>query len=65
MAYPSGMSASQPAGGGARDTWDDFVALGDEDRRELIDGELVEIEVPTHNHERLVGRLIVALGPWA
>ncbi len=64
MAYPSGMSASQPAGGGARYTWDDFVALGDEDKRELIDGELVEIEVPTHGHERLVGRLIVALGRW-
>ena len=38
-------------------TWDEFVALPDDDRRELIDGELVEIEVPKRTHERVVMRL--------
>jgi len=32
-------------------TWDDFVALDEDDLRELIDGELVEVEVPTKLHE--------------
>ncbi len=27
--------------------WDEVVALGEDDLRELIDGELVEVEVPT------------------
>jgi Uma2 family endonuclease len=36
-------------------TWDDFVALPDDDRRELIDGELVEVEVvPGQIHEFIV-----------
>jgi Uma2 family endonuclease len=35
-------------------TWDDFVALDEDDRRELIDGELVEVEVPTELHEYIV-----------
>ena len=36
-------------------TWDDFVALPDDDRRELIDGELVEVEVvPGQVHEFIV-----------
>ena len=26
-------------------TWDDFIALEEDDLRELIDGELVEVEV--------------------
>lgn len=64
MAYPSGMSASQPAGDHARYTWDDFVALGDEDKRELIDGELVEIEVPTFIHEHVLAELVGALHLW-
>src|ERR1035441_9426614 len=33
-------------------TWDDFIALEEDDLRELIDGELVEVEVPTKLHER-------------
>jgi len=37
--------------------WADFVALDDDDRRELIDGELVEIEVPKRTQERVVMRL--------
>jgi Uma2 family endonuclease len=45
-------------------TWDDFVALPDDDRRELIDGELVEVEVPRRGHERIVGRLVYYLIGW-
>lgn len=46
-------------------TWDDFVALEDDDRRELIDGELVEVEVPKWKHEWMVGRFVVLLDAWA
>jgi len=49
----------------SRYTWDDFVALDEDDLRELIDGELVEVEVPTQNHERVVTRLATALTNWA
>jgi Uma2 family endonuclease len=45
-------------------TWEDFVALPDDDRRELIDGELVEVEVPKRRHERIVGRLVYYLTAW-
>lgn len=45
-------------------TWDDFVALAEDDRRELIDGELVEVEVPNALHEHVVALLIVFLGSW-
>jgi Uma2 family endonuclease len=55
-------SAQRPRKGSY--TWDDFVALPDDDRRELIDGELVEVEVPRHGHERTVGRLIYYLTDW-
>jgi Uma2 family endonuclease len=37
--------------------WKDFVALDEDDLRELIDGELVEVEVPIGKHELLVVRL--------
>jgi hypothetical protein len=37
-------------------TWADFVVLGDEDHRELIDRELVEVEVTTLRHEHVVAR---------
>ncbi len=46
-------------------TWDDFVALDEDDLRELIDGELVEVEVPTKLHEYIVWRLSIHLGNWA
>jgi Uma2 family endonuclease len=46
-------------------TWDDFVALDEDDLRELIDGELVEIEVPTKLHEYIVWMLSIHLGNWA
>jgi Uma2 family endonuclease len=46
-------------------TWDDFVALEEDDLRELIDGELVEVEVPTKLHEYIVWMLSAYLGSWA
>ncbi len=46
-------------------TWDDFVALEEDDLRELIDGELVEVEVPTALHEYIVARLCAFLTAWA
>jgi Uma2 family endonuclease len=46
-------------------TWDDFVALEEDDLRELIDGELVEVEASTWNHEKIVGWLVFFLRAWA
>ena len=45
-------------------TWDDFLALYDDDRRELIDGELIEVEVPTKLHEHIVGLIYFYLQAW-
>ena len=45
--------------------WEDFIALDEDDLRELVDGRLVEIEVPTGLHERIVARLIRRLDEWA
>src|SRR5260370_24596994 len=42
-------------------TWDDFVSLDEDDLRELIDGELVEGEVPTWQHEHIVALLLYHL----
>ncbi len=44
--------------------WDDFVALGEDDLRELIDGELRKVEVPTKLHEWVVMCLSIMLGSW-
>ncbi len=46
-------------------TWDDFVALDEDDLRELIDGQLVEVEVPKWKHEQIVGLLCFFLVAWA
>jgi Uma2 family endonuclease len=46
-------------------TWDDFVALEEDDLRELIDGQLVEVEVPTARHEDIVILLGHFLAAWA
>lgn len=46
-------------------TWDAFVALPEDDRRELIDGRLVEVEVPTKWHEKIVALLAFHLTGWA
>jgi Uma2 family endonuclease len=45
-------------------TWKDFIELGEDDPRELLDGHLVEIEVPTRTHERIVAILISLLTHW-
>src|SRR5262249_30777455 len=45
-------------------TWDEFVALPEDDRRELIDGVLVEVEVPNHPHEKIVAFLCHYLVAW-
>jgi Uma2 family endonuclease len=45
-------------------TWDDFVALDEDDLRELIDGELVEVEVPGRTHEEIVVWLGFFLRGW-
>jgi Uma2 family endonuclease len=46
-------------------TWEEFVALDEDDPRELIDGELVEVEVPTEAHEHAVAKLVYYLSAWA
>jgi Uma2 family endonuclease len=47
-------------------TWEDFIAIEDEDDlRELVDGELVELEVPTYLHEAIIGTFVMFLGLWA
>src|SRR5579863_4159284 len=45
-------------------TWDDFIALDEDDLRELIDGELVEVEVPTSRHEEIVVTIGYHLRGW-
>ncbi len=46
-------------------SWEDFLALPEDDPRELLDGLLVEMDTPTRAHERAVAALIVVLGTWA
>jgi Uma2 family endonuclease len=46
-------------------SWDDFVALDEDDLRELIDGELVQVEVPTKKHERIAFLIAHLLEGWA
>ena len=45
--------------------WEDFIALDEDDLRELVDGRLVEIEVPTLLHEWVVMELAGRLREWA
>ncbi|MBZ0117050.1 MAG: Uma2 family endonuclease [Sandaracinaceae bacterium] len=59
------MTATARARAAKRYTWDDFVALDDEDKRELVDGQLVEVEVPTKWHELIVTILSYHLHGWA
>lgn len=46
-------------------TWRDYVALPEDDRRELVDGRLEEGDVPTKWHERICIKLAVMLDLWA
>jgi Uma2 family endonuclease len=66
VAYTSAMTAPAelPTEPGPY-TWDDFVALPEDDRRELIDGWLVKVEVPTEAHEYIVAMLCAFLVSWA
>ncbi|MBI2893860.1 MAG: Uma2 family endonuclease [Deltaproteobacteria bacterium] len=48
-----------------RYSWNDFIALDEDDLRELIDGELLEVEVPSELHEHIVMRLGFFLTGWA
>ena len=45
--------------------WEDFLSLDDDDRRELIDGEFLETEVPNEIHEWIVTWLVTSLTIWA
>lgn len=44
--------------------WTEFIALPDDDRRELIGGRLMELEVPTQLHEHIVAMLSFFLTAW-
>jgi Uma2 family endonuclease len=46
-------------------TWTEFLRLDEDDLRELIDGVLLEVEVPDWLHERIVTLLSVLLDGWA
>lgn len=45
-------------------TWDEFVALDEDDTRELVDGFLLEIDVATELHEYIVSCLVGLLFEW-
>jgi Uma2 family endonuclease len=45
--------------------WRDFISLDEDDTRELIDGQLVEVEVPTRVHEYIVATIIGLLWQWS
>lgn len=45
--------------------WEDFLSLDEDDLRELIDGHLLELEVPTKIHEWIVTILVTMLTNWA
>jgi Uma2 family endonuclease len=44
--------------------WSDFIALPDDDRRELIDGRLEELDLPTKLHEQVIHLLQFYLEHW-
>ncbi len=46
-------------------TWDDFVSLDEDDQRELIDGHLIQVEVPTQHHQYIIMMLGSYLTVWA
>lgn len=48
----------------SRFRWADFVALDEEDLRELIDGQLMEVDLPTKMHEAVVLFLGAVLFTW-
>ena len=58
------MSESAPHQEAAEYTWDDFLALPEDDRRELVDGDLLELEMPTWLHEHIVMCMGFYLKAW-
>src|SRR5580693_8515227 len=46
-------------------TWDDFVALDEDDPRELIDGKLIDIEDSSFAHTEIIGWLVHLLQRWS
>ena len=58
------IMAGQPHASSAIATWADFLALGEDDPRELIDGILLEIDVPNKKHEWIVATLVWLLNAW-
>ena len=46
-------------------TWNEFIAVPDDDRRELIGGQLLELEAPTASHEHIVAMLSYFLTGWS
>jgi Uma2 family endonuclease len=46
-------------------TWEDFIALPEDDQRELLDGRLVEMDVTNAAHEWVVAMLVHLLQGWA
>jgi Uma2 family endonuclease len=59
------MRSSEPQPDFGPYTWSDFIELDEDDPRELLDGHLVEIEVPTLTHEAIVADLIAVIASWA
>jgi len=62
------MAVKAPArdeGGPGPVTWEQFVALDEDDPRELVDGKLLDVEVPTEQHEHVVAVLLSFLVTWA
>lgn len=45
-------------------TYEDYAKTPDDERYELLDGELVFMPSPTAIHQRILGRLFVALYTW-
>jgi len=45
--------------------WEDFLGLDEDDKRELIDGHFLEIELTTKTHEWIVTWLVTCLTIWA
>lgn len=48
-----------------RKTIDDYLALGEGVRAELVGGEILVPPGPTHDHQHAVGALLVALTTWS
>lgn len=59
------FSVSAPVSQTTSVTWNEFIELEDDDRRELIDGVLVQVEVPGRRHEKVVVGLVAPLVSWA